>query len=201
MLQLRYPSTFKKIVTRLSSGSVIRASCSGGVSSNMTKPLVLVTGPSGFVGAHVLRTLLCSGFRVRGTVRGLKRADFIKEQYKDQSSDLSFSVVPDIQAPGALDEAVADVDYICHVASPYFTSSNDPLQELIEPAVNGTKNVLQSALKAPNLKRITVLSSFASVVDLSKNPRPGMWLSYAGSLVSSESQAMSILPATGILSH
>lgn len=33
--------------------------------------------------------------------------------------------------------------------------------------------MLASALKAPNLKRLTVMSSFASVVDLDKNPRAG----------------------------
>jgi hypothetical protein len=30
----------------------------------------------------------------------------------------------------------------------YFTSTDDPLKELIDPAVNGTKNVISSALKA-----------------------------------------------------
>jgi nucleoside-diphosphate-sugar epimerase len=82
--------------------------------------------------------------------------------------------VPDIQATGALDAAAKDVDYICHVASPYFTSTNDPIKELVEPAVNGTKNVIASALKSGGrLKRMTIVSSFAAVVDLAKNPRPG----------------------------
>lgn len=31
------------------------------------KPLVLLTGPNGFVGAHVLDRLLLEGYRVRGT--------------------------------------------------------------------------------------------------------------------------------------
>jgi hypothetical protein len=32
---------------------------------------------------------------------------------------------------------------------------------------------MSSALKASKLKRLTIMSSFASVVDLSKNPRAG----------------------------
>lgn len=141
--------------------------------STGVKPLVLLTGPNGFVGAHVLDHLLKAGYRVRGTVRSRSKAEFFENKYADNLDDISFSVVPDIQAPNALDEAMKDVDYVCHVASPYFTSSSDPLKELIEPAVNGTKNVMSSALKANKLKRLTIMSSFASVVDLDKNPRAG----------------------------
>jgi nucleoside-diphosphate-sugar epimerase len=138
-----------------------------------TKPLVLLTGGNGFVGAHVLDHLLKSNYRVRATVRSSAKSQFFEEKYADRKDDLSFIIVPNIEAPNALDEAVKDVEYICHVASPYFTATNDPLKELMEPAVGGTKNVISSALKANKLKRITVLSSFASVVDLTKNPRAG----------------------------
>lgn len=137
------------------------------------KPLVLLTGANGFVGAHVLEHLLKANYRVRSTVRSLEKARFIEEKYKTKKEDLSFVVVPDIQANGSLDEAVKGCAFICHVASPYFTSTNDPLKELLEPAVNGTKNVIKSALKADGLERLTILSSFASVVDLEKSPRPG----------------------------
>ena len=140
----------------------------------MTKPLVLLTGPTGFVGAHVFRALLTNGYRVRGTIRHQSGADFLRQQYPSHTSDMEFVIVPDIQATGALDSATKDVDYVCHVASPYFNSTDDPIKELVEPAVNGTKNVVASALKSGGrLKRMTIVSSFASVVDLSKNPRPG----------------------------
>lgn len=140
-----------------------------------TKPLVLLTGPNGFVGAHVLSILLRNNYRVRGTLRSLSKATYLEHQYPEAvaSKDLTFVQVPDIQAPGALDAAVEGVDYICHVASPYFVTATDPIKELVEPAVNGTRNVVSSALKSSTLRRMTIMSSFASVVDLSKSPRPG----------------------------
>jgi nucleoside-diphosphate-sugar epimerase len=140
--------------------------------STTTKPLVLLTGATGFVGAHVFAALLPS-YRIKATIRSPAKGDFLTSKYPSQKSDIAFAIVPDLQAPGALDSAVQDVDYIVHLASPYFTATNDPIRELVEPAVNGTKNVLTSALKAPKLKKMIVLSSFASVVDLPKNPRPG----------------------------
>ena len=147
-------------------------------------------GPNGFVGSHVLQQLLASGYRVRGTVRSLSKSSYLANLYPNEtaSGDLHFVTVPDIEAPGALDSAILGSDsssnssttlesepasYVCHVASPYFTASKSPLEELINPAVNGTRNVLTSALRSTQLKRLTVLSSFASVVDLSLNPRAG----------------------------
>jgi len=139
------------------------------------KPLVLLTGPNGFVGAHVLSALLSSGYRVRGIVRSLDKATHLEKSHAQHvnSGDLTFECVANIQENGALDAVMADVDYCCHIASPYFTTSDNPIKELIEPAVNGTRNVMSSALKSPKLKRLTILSSFAAVVDLAKNPRPG----------------------------
>lgn len=86
------------------------------------KPLVLLTGPNGFVGAHVLDRLLSEGYRVRGTLRSQAKAKFFEKKYSSESSDISFVVVPDIQAENALDAAMTDVDYVCHVASPYVGS-------------------------------------------------------------------------------
>ena len=140
-----------------------------------TKAVVLLTGPNGFVGAHVLDLLLKNNYSVRGTVRSLSNATFFQVKYSQAclNGNLTFVTVPDIGAPGALDEAAKGFDFICHVASPFFTSTNDPIKELVEPAVNGTRSVVYSALKSKTLKKMSILNSFASVVDLSKNTRPG----------------------------
>ena len=100
---------------------------------NGEKPLVLLTGPNGFVGAHVLSGLLNAGYRVRGVVRSLAKATYLEKSHAEhvKSGDLTFECVPDIQRDSALDAAMADVDFCCHVASPYFTTSDNPLQDLI----------------------------------------------------------------------
>jgi nucleoside-diphosphate-sugar epimerase len=159
------------ITSRLPESNTIYLNCVLKMSTN-TKSLVLLTGATGFVGAHVFAALLPS-YRIKATIRSASKGDYLSHKYPSQKSDITFTIIPDLQAPGALDSAVQDVDYIIHLASPYFTATNDPIRELVEPAVNGTKNVITSALKAPRLKKMVVLSSFSSVVDLPKNPRPG----------------------------
>jgi nucleoside-diphosphate-sugar epimerase len=47
-------------------------------------------------------------------------------------------------------------------------------RDLLDPAIKGTMSVLTSIQNhAPNVKRVIITSSFASIIDMNKNPRPG----------------------------
>jgi nucleoside-diphosphate-sugar epimerase len=72
-------------------------------------PRVLVTGPSGFIGAHVFSQLIQKGYSVRGTVRSQSKADFLKNKYPN--ADLSFTIVEDIAQSGAFKDAVKGYFY------------------------------------------------------------------------------------------
>ena len=71
-------------------------------------PLVLVTGPSGFIGAHVFTQLLKKGYAVRGTVRSQSKADYFTNRFLEaaKSNQISFVIVKDIAQPGAFKDAV-----------------------------------------------------------------------------------------------
>jgi len=62
---------------------------------------------------------------------------------------------------------------VLHTASPFFTPKEDPVNELLNPAIQGTKNVLQ-AIKAhaPQVKHVVITSSFAAILDLNKLQEP-----------------------------
>ncbi len=70
---------------------------------------ILVTGGSGFVAAHVLNAFLDRGYNVRATVRSQSSADKVKKTHGHYGDKLSFAIVPDVQTPGAFDEAVKGV--------------------------------------------------------------------------------------------
>ncbi|KAJ3017582.1 UNVERIFIED_CONTAM: methylglyoxal reductase (NADPH-dependent) gre2 [Siphonaria sp. JEL0065] len=149
----------------------------------MSTKLALVSGISGFIGAHVARELLEQGFIVRGTVRSQEKADQVREllapyiknhlEQPDQSSSLEFAIVKDISEPGAFDQAVVGVDYVLHVASPFHTNTNDPEKDLIIPAVQGTVGILKSVDQfGKSVKRVVVTSSVAAIrTDNLSDPR------------------------------
>ena len=88
---------------------------------------------------------------------------------------LSLIIVPDIEAPGAFDEAVKNVDGVIHSASPFHYPVDDNERDLFHPAVNGTLRVLEAVHASGNkrIQRVVITSSFASVVDTTKGYNPG----------------------------
>lgn len=138
-------------------------------------PRVLLTGASGFIAAHVLDLLLQYGYSVRGTVRSQEKADKLAQEHSRFKNQLDFVVVPDIASPGAFDEAVVSdtpFDAVLHTASPFHFQVTDPESQLLQPAIQGTKGILESVFQhAPSVKRIVITSSFASII----HPERGSW--------------------------
>jgi NADPH-dependent methylglyoxal reductase len=133
---------------------------------------LLMTGASGFVGAHVLNAFLEQGYSVRAVARSERSISSIKDAHPAHASQLSFAIVPDLTAPDAFKDAMKGVSGVIHLASPFVLSPKDNEEELLKPAINATIEVLEDTAKyAPNVKRIVLIASFASILDLSK----GLW--------------------------
>jgi len=131
----------------------------------ITSGKVLVTGANGYIAVWIVKNLLEKGFSVRGTVRSEDKGAHLKELFKSYGEKFEVVVVEDITKDGAFDEAVKGVDAVEHTASPFHFHATDP-DQLITPAVNGTKSILESTLKhGSDVKRLVVLSSCASVVE------------------------------------
>ncbi|KAG7588708.1 NAD(P)-binding domain superfamily [Arabidopsis suecica] len=69
----------------------------------------------------------------------------------------------DLLEQGSFDSAIDGCHGVFHTASPFFHDVKDPQAELIDPAVKGTLNVLNSCTKASSVKRVVVTSSMAAV--------------------------------------
>ncbi|TFB87555.1 aldehyde reductase [Cryobacterium algoricola] len=131
----------------------------------MTGELVLVTGGSGFVGAHCIVRLLDAGYRVRTTVRSLGREPEVRAMVADGGADagsaLSFTVA-DLLSDAGWAEAVNGCAFVLHVASPFPAREPADEDELIVPARDGALRVLRAARDA-GVRRVVLTSSFATV--------------------------------------
>ncbi|KAG8989284.1 methylglyoxal reductase (NADPH-dependent) gre2 [Tulasnella sp. 427] len=141
--------------------------------------LVLVSGVNGFVAVEVLMSLLKRGYDVVGTVRSESKTAYLREKFNDAvaNGQLKFAIVPDITAGGAFDEVLKQnrFGYVLHTSSPFFLDAKDVEKELLDPAIKGTKSILESIDKlAPSVKHITITSSLAAV----GNHRTGAGLGY-----------------------
>lgn len=126
---------------------------------------VLVTGISGFVGGHVALELLKQGFLVRGSVRDLKKADKVRAALKRAGADISRLefVALDLMSDTGWDDAMDGVRYLQHTASPFVTNEPRDRNELIVPAVEGTRRAIEAALRA-KVERIVTTSSMAAIM-------------------------------------
>jgi dihydroflavonol-4-reductase len=131
----------------------------------MAGELVLVTGGSGFIGAHCILQLLQAGYQVRTTVRSLAREADVRAMLRtggvDAGDRLTFAVA-DLGNDAGWAEAVAGCAYVLHVASPFPTAAPKHEDELIIPAREGALRVLRAARDA-GVKRVVMTSSYAAI--------------------------------------
>ncbi|KAI9897561.1 hypothetical protein N3K66_007417 [Trichothecium roseum] len=135
---------------------------------------VLVTGSTGFIGAHIVDALLSRGLRVRGATRTAAKGEAMLAARPQHAQSLDFVEIHDFENPGDLRKAVQGVDAIVHAASPFRYDITDNEKELILPAISGTKAMLEAAAAAaePPVRRVVLTSSFASVVDAGRPAQP-----------------------------
>jgi dihydroflavonol-4-reductase len=125
---------------------------------------VLVTGGSGFLAAHIILRLLRDGRRVRATIRSVDRVPEVRATLEGAGADVSelAFVATDLTADAGWPEAVADCEYVLHVASPFPPQQPKNEADLIVPAREGTLRVLRAAADAA-VRRVVVTSSFAAI--------------------------------------
>jgi nucleoside-diphosphate-sugar epimerase len=131
---------------------------------------VLVTGGSGYLGGWCVVELLKRGYRVRTTVRNLSREPEVRQAVSSQiDPGHRLSVVAaELMSDEGWPEAVADCDYVLHVASPFPSKQPKDPDELIVPAREGALRVLRAGLDA-GVRRIVLTSSVAAI-RLSEGP-------------------------------
>lgn len=122
---------------------------------------VLVTGGSGFIAMHVIEQLWAKNYAVVTTVRSEERKKTMLEFAKQHQKNLKV-VLADLCEDSGWQDATHGVDVVIHAASPFPDEPVNDEKILIEPALEGTKRVMQAASKN-KVKRLVLVSSIAAV--------------------------------------
>ena len=126
---------------------------------------VLVTGATGYVAAWLVKKLLEEGHTVHAAVRepdNKNKTQHLDEIAANTKGEIKY-FKSDLLENGSYEEAMKDCEIVFHTASPFSTDVKDPQKDLIEPAEQGTANVLNTATQTPSVKRVVVTSSCAAI--------------------------------------
>ena len=115
---------------------------------------VLVTGASGFIGAHVVSELLARGYSVRAMLRNISLASIFPE------SDRLEIVKADLFDVDSLAKAVEGCEDVIHCAASLYVGAKDVKKEVVDPSVVGVRNLCDVM---NNVKRIVHTSSVAAI--------------------------------------
>lgn len=127
------------------------------------KGKVLVSGATGYIASHVINELLGRGYEVVGTVRSLankeKSAFLFELPHAKERLELREA---DLLKEESWETALVGVDSVIHVASPIPPGVPKDEEELIRPAVDGTRSIINACLKS-KVRRLIFTSSCLTV--------------------------------------
>lgn len=140
-----------------------------------SKP-VLVTGATGYVAGWLVKRLLEAGLTVHAAVREPENKAKLAhlDALADETPGNIKYFASDLLTPGSYAEAMQGCELVFHTASPFSLDVKDAQKQVIEPAVEGTRNVLEQANATASVKRVVLTSSCAAIYadcsDLKKTP-------------------------------
>ena len=129
--------------------------------------MILVTGGTGIVGAHLLLKCVKQNSKVVATYRreeGLKK---IKTLFEKQSPDYLkyFKTIEWIKAPlndlTLLNNAFKNIDYVYHCAAKV-TLADSNAEKLMKSNAEGTANIVNASIKH-KIKKLVYVSSIAAI--------------------------------------
>lgn len=133
---------------------------------------VLVTGASGYLAGWIIRRLLEEGATVHGTVRSYNNSEkynWLTSMAAELPGELKLFEA-NLLENGSFAEAMQGCGVVMHTASPYVVQGvKDGLKELVEPALQGTRNVLNSVNETTSVHTVVLTSSVVAMYGDSKD--------------------------------
>ena len=127
---------------------------------------VLLTGGAGHLGNVIAGQLISAGYFVRCTVRDAESAAWLRRRVPNVEC-----AIADVLQPDTLRSAMKGMQSVIHTAAAFKLNASDADKEILEPAIEGTRHVLEAAARA-GAQRIVYTSSVAAVGSVARGATP-----------------------------
>lgn len=127
---------------------------------------VLVTGATGYVASWIVKGLLDAGVTVNAAVRdpgNTAKVQHLLDAAESAPGTLRL-FASDLLRDDSYAEAMEGCRIVIHTASPFIRSVKDPQRDLVDPAVQGTRNVLETANRVESVERVVLTSSLVAML-------------------------------------
>jgi len=126
---------------------------------------ILVTGGSGYIASWIIKLLLDKGHTVHATVRSVNAPEAMGHLHTiaEGSSGKLVLFEADLLKDGSFDAAMQGCELVMHTASVWSIDPKLDADSFIKPALEGTRNVLNSVQKTNTVKRVVLTSSAAAI--------------------------------------
>lgn len=145
---------------------------------------VMVTGANGYLASHIVKQLLEKGYNVNACVRNAANESSVKHLLKLSSSSKSssgklqlFSTgdMADKNLFGRYEKPLVNCDAVFHAAtplSPNFQGKFDGMRDMLNPGMEGTKELLETIIKSPTCSSIQCFVLTSSMSAAAPVPEP-----------------------------
>ncbi|GMH30458.1 hypothetical protein Nepgr_032301 [Nepenthes gracilis] len=128
------------------------------------KKAVCVTGTSGYIDSWLVKLLLLHVYIIKATICDLSDPRKTKHLLALDGANKRLQLFKaNLLEDGSFDSAVDGCEGVFHTASPVTVHVKDSQEELLDPIVKGTLNILSSCAKFASIKRVVLTSSVAAV--------------------------------------
>lgn len=168
------------IIILLLSSSVIVATAI--MSSAPSIRTVMITGANGYLASHIVKQLLEKGYNVNACVRNADNESSVQHLLDLPSSDTTgklqlFSTgdMGDKSLYGRYEKPLVNCDFVVHAAtplSPKFKGEFDGMRDMLNPGMDGTKELLETIDNCPTRSSIQCFVLTSSMSAAAPIPEP-----------------------------
>ncbi|MBK8711712.1 MAG: NAD-dependent epimerase/dehydratase family protein [Niastella sp.] len=121
-----------------------------------------IIGGSGFIGSYITKIFLEENYQVRVSTTSFQNIEKYQHLFSLANSENMMVMPLDVREVNLLEEFVDGCEILVHAGTPFVLDIKDPVKELFEPTVQGTRNILDVVSRSRKVKKVVIIASIAS---------------------------------------